>query len=165
MGLDGFSGAAAVLPDGTRTYAVGGVGPAHFADWRAAGMTGFGIGSASTNPAVGGRRSPPAPPPSPPMTPHSHDRLRLQRPPSAAGRGAALAPERAQLFWFDILGQAALLTRDRDEDRHWDFDEYVSAAGWVDATHLADRERPGLAVRHHHRARNASSPRSRPTTR
>ena len=45
LGLDGFKALSAVLPDGAATYAVGGVGPADFADWRAAGITGFGLGS------------------------------------------------------------------------------------------------------------------------
>ncbi|MEO1000362.1 MAG: 2-dehydro-3-deoxy-6-phosphogalactonate aldolase, partial [Pseudomonadota bacterium] len=35
-----------VLPPATEVYAVGGIGPADFADWTAAGATGFGIGSA-----------------------------------------------------------------------------------------------------------------------
>lgn len=45
LGLDGFKALSAVLPTGTKTYAVGGVGPADFADWQAAGITGFGMGS------------------------------------------------------------------------------------------------------------------------
>ena len=45
LGLDGFKALWAVLPDEAVTYAVGGVGPADFADWRAAGITGFGLGS------------------------------------------------------------------------------------------------------------------------
>lgn len=45
LGLDGFKALSAVLPKGTNTYAVGGVGPADFADWLGAGITGFGLGS------------------------------------------------------------------------------------------------------------------------
>jgi 2-dehydro-3-deoxyphosphogalactonate aldolase len=45
MGLDGFAAVKSVLPVEAKTYAVGGVGPAEFADWHAAGITGFGIGS------------------------------------------------------------------------------------------------------------------------
>lgn len=45
LGLDGFKALSAVLPEATKTYAVGGVGPADFADWRGAGITGFGLGS------------------------------------------------------------------------------------------------------------------------
>lgn len=45
LGADGLSALKAVLPPQTRTFAVGGVGPEHFAAWHAAGVTGFGIGS------------------------------------------------------------------------------------------------------------------------
>ncbi|WP_371168101.1 2-dehydro-3-deoxy-6-phosphogalactonate aldolase [Aliiroseovarius sp. 2305UL8-7] len=45
LGLDGFKALSAVLPTGTKSYAVGGVGPADFADWLGAGITGFGLGS------------------------------------------------------------------------------------------------------------------------
>lgn len=45
LGVDGFRAIKTILPAGTATYAVGGVGPANFADWKAAGISGFGIGS------------------------------------------------------------------------------------------------------------------------
>ncbi len=45
LGIDGLAAVKSVLPVGTKTYAVGGVGPANFGDWQAAGITGFGIGS------------------------------------------------------------------------------------------------------------------------
>ena len=45
LGLDGFKALSAVLPSGTKCYAVGGVGPENFADWMAAGISGFGIGT------------------------------------------------------------------------------------------------------------------------
>ncbi|EBA08405.1 2-dehydro-3-deoxy-6-phosphogalactonate aldolase [Sagittula stellata E-37] len=45
LGPDGLSALKAVLPAGTATFAVGGVGPEDFADWHAAGVSGFGIGS------------------------------------------------------------------------------------------------------------------------
>ncbi|HKL69163.1 2-dehydro-3-deoxy-6-phosphogalactonate aldolase [Salibaculum sp.] len=45
LGLDGFKALSAVLPGAAATYAVGGVGPDDFKDWRAAGITGFGLGS------------------------------------------------------------------------------------------------------------------------
>lgn len=41
----GLAAFRAVLPAGTATYAVGGVGPRDFDSWFAAGVTGFGIGS------------------------------------------------------------------------------------------------------------------------
>jgi len=52
LGVDGLKAIGAVLPTGTKTYAVGGVGPANFADWFAAGITGFGIGSALYKPGM-----------------------------------------------------------------------------------------------------------------
>ncbi len=52
LGVEGLKAIGAVLQLGTRTYAVGGVGPADFADWFAAGITGFGIGSALYKPGM-----------------------------------------------------------------------------------------------------------------
>lgn len=52
LGLEGLKAIGAVLPKGTKTYAVGGVGPDNFADWFAAGITGFGIGSALFKPGM-----------------------------------------------------------------------------------------------------------------
>ncbi len=45
LGPAGLSAILAVLPEGTKTYAVGGVGAENFAEWLKAGVTGFGIGS------------------------------------------------------------------------------------------------------------------------
>ncbi|MBT2132425.1 2-dehydro-3-deoxy-6-phosphogalactonate aldolase [Aliiroseovarius lamellibrachiae] len=45
LGLEGFKALSAVLPAGTKSYAVGGVGPDDFASWLNAGITGFGMGS------------------------------------------------------------------------------------------------------------------------
>ena len=47
------------------------------------------------------------------------------------GEGPLWHPERQQLFWFDILAKQ-LWTK----GQHWQFDDYVSAAGWVDRDHL-----------------------------
>ena len=52
LGVSGLKAIGAVLPTGTKTYAVGGVGPADFADWLRAGITGFGIGSALYTPGM-----------------------------------------------------------------------------------------------------------------
>ena len=52
LGISGLKAISAVLPKGTRTYAVGGVGAADFADWLGAGVTGFGIGSALYTPGL-----------------------------------------------------------------------------------------------------------------
>ncbi|MFZ5961411.1 2-dehydro-3-deoxy-6-phosphogalactonate aldolase [Thalassococcus sp. BH17M4-6] len=46
IGPEGLAAIAVVLPKGTKCYAVGGAGPDNFAQWFAAGATGFGIGSA-----------------------------------------------------------------------------------------------------------------------
>lgn len=45
LGTEGLMAINAVLPEGTETYAVGGVGPDNFAEWIDAGAAGFGIGS------------------------------------------------------------------------------------------------------------------------
>ena len=45
IGPAGLTAISAVLPAGTKTFAVGGVGPENFVDWIRAGVTGFGIGS------------------------------------------------------------------------------------------------------------------------
>ncbi len=52
IGPDGLKAIRAVLPSGTETYAVGGAGPENFAAWRAAGATGFGIGTAIYTPGL-----------------------------------------------------------------------------------------------------------------
>lgn len=51
------------------------------------------------------------------------------------GEGPLWHPTRAQLFWFDIIGQR-MLTRDADGPQEWEFDCCVSAAGWVDDDRL-----------------------------
>ena len=43
------------------------------------------------------------------------------------GEGPLWHPIRKQLFWFDILGK-----RLHTKGQQWDFDTYVSAAGWID---------------------------------
>jgi len=50
MGIEGLKAVRAVLPPKTQMYMVGGVGPSDFAEWRAAGADGFGIGSALYKP-------------------------------------------------------------------------------------------------------------------
>ena len=51
------------------------------------------------------------------------------------GEGPLWHPLRKQLFWFDIMGKA-LLSRVGEESFRWDFDDYVSAGGWVDHDRL-----------------------------
>lgn len=52
IGPAGLKAIRAVLPKGTKVYAVGGAGPENFADWRAAGADGFGIGTALFQPGM-----------------------------------------------------------------------------------------------------------------
>ncbi|WP_428641978.1 SMP-30/gluconolactonase/LRE family protein [Roseibium sp.] len=51
------------------------------------------------------------------------------------GEGPLWHPERQQLFWFDILNKR-LLSRENGTPKTWQFDEYVSAAGWVTRNEL-----------------------------
>lgn len=55
------------------------------------------------------------------------------------GEGPLWHPERAELFWFDILGK-----RLHSKARHWDFADHVSAAGWVDRDTLIVASAKGL---------------------
>lgn len=53
IGPDGLKAMRAVLPKDVPVYAVGGAGPANFADWMRAGASGFGIGTALYTPGLG----------------------------------------------------------------------------------------------------------------
>lgn len=55
--------------------------------------------------------------------------------PCLLGEGPLWHPERGQLFWFDVLN-GKLLSRLGDDLLDWQFDEMISAAGWVDRDHL-----------------------------
>ncbi|MFG6177071.1 2-dehydro-3-deoxy-6-phosphogalactonate aldolase [Halomonas sp. THAF12] len=52
VGLEGMKAVRAVLPPGTELYAVGGIGVDNFAQWRAAGVNGAGLGSALYRPGL-----------------------------------------------------------------------------------------------------------------
>ena len=52
IGPDGLRAIRAVLPTGTKVYAVGGAGSANFAAWMAAGADGFGLGTALYTPGL-----------------------------------------------------------------------------------------------------------------
>lgn len=52
VGAAGLKAIRAVLPKDTDVFAVGGAGPDNFADWIAAGATGFGIGTALYTPGM-----------------------------------------------------------------------------------------------------------------
>ena len=49
----------------------------------------------------------------------------------ALGEGPLWHPERKSMFWFDIVGKK-LFNQTADGAVEWQFDEYFSAAGWVD---------------------------------
>ncbi|MBY4893689.1 2-dehydro-3-deoxy-6-phosphogalactonate aldolase [Rhodobacteraceae bacterium N5(2021)] len=51
-GPGGLKALRAVLPSGTKVYAVGGAGPENFGEWIAASADGFGIGSALYKPGL-----------------------------------------------------------------------------------------------------------------
>ena len=53
IGPAGLKALRAVLPEGTEVLAVGGAGPENFAEWFAAGASGFGIGTALYRPGEG----------------------------------------------------------------------------------------------------------------
>jgi len=67
---------------------------------------------------------------------HNHARCEL-------GEGAFWHPAREEFFWFDILAH-----RLHGEGQHWDWDEPVSAAGWVDEDRLFVASASGLWVLH-----------------
>ncbi len=52
IGPDGIKAIRAVLPPGTQVYAVGGAGPSNFGAWIAAGVDGFGLGTALYTPGL-----------------------------------------------------------------------------------------------------------------
>jgi 2-dehydro-3-deoxyphosphogalactonate aldolase len=52
IGPEGLKAIRAVLPKSLPVYAVGGAGPANFADWLRAGADGFGIGTALYTPGL-----------------------------------------------------------------------------------------------------------------
>ena len=60
------------------------------------------------------------------------------------GEGPLWHPERQQLFWFDIIGKCLHAKRPGGPRETWAFDEYVSAAGWVDAETLLVASSTGL---------------------
>jgi sugar lactone lactonase YvrE len=59
----------------------------------------------------------------------------------ALGEGPLWHPERGELFWFDILSKRLHI-----KNRHWQFDRYVSAAGWIDDDRLLVADSIGLHI-------------------
>lgn len=60
----------------------------------------------------------------------------------ALGEGPMWHPERGELFWFDILGKRMFCKG--AQRREWQFDEHVSACGWVDRDTLLMASASGL---------------------
>ncbi len=63
--------------------------------------------------------------------------------PCELGEGPLWHPERKQLFWFDILSNR-LMSREGNQARVWEFEEHVSAAGWLDNETLLIASETGL---------------------
>ncbi len=57
------------------------------------------------------------------------------------GEGPLWHPERGELFWFDILSKRLHI-----KGRHWQFDNHVSAAGWLDDDRLLMADSTGLHI-------------------
>ena len=55
------------------------------------------------------------------------------------GEGPLWHPQRQEFLWFDILGRSL-----RSRSGVWDFDEYVSAAGWVSHSEILMATQTGL---------------------
>ncbi|MFP7672981.1 SMP-30/gluconolactonase/LRE family protein [Marivita sp. S0852] len=61
------------------------------------------------------------------------------------GEGPLWHPQEQRLYWFDILGKR-LFRSDGTDEQVWDFDEYVSAAGWIDSGVLLIASETALSV-------------------
>ena len=59
------------------------------------------------------------------------------------GEGPLWHPRRQELFWFDI-NKMRLYARGAGEQKHWQFEEHCSAAGWVDDDTLIMASETGL---------------------
>jgi sugar lactone lactonase YvrE len=64
------------------------------------------------------------------MEPHIYDQTA-----NKLGEGPLWHPGRQELFWFDIENRI-LCRRSGDDLAHWKFDQFVSAAGWIDQDNL-----------------------------
>ena len=62
----------------------------------------------------------------------------------ALGEGPLWHPTRQQLFWFDIVGKRLLTNTDSGGPQEWQFNEHVSAAGWLDHDTLLIASETGL---------------------
>lgn len=57
------------------------------------------------------------------------------------GEGPLWHPERSELFWFDILS-----SRLHRRGQHWQFDEHISAAGWVSKDQMMIASQSALSL-------------------
>ncbi len=64
---------------------------------------------------------------------------------STLGEGPLWHPERQQLFWFDIDGKK-LKSKTNSALNVWQFDEAVSATGWIDRERLLMASETGLYI-------------------
>lgn len=63
------------------------------------------------------------------------------------GEGPLWHPLRGSLFWFDILGCCLYERAPTDSiAQRWEFDEFVSAAAWVDEEHLLVASQTSLSL-------------------
>lgn len=62
----------------------------------------------------------------------------------ALGEGPLWHPTRQQFFWFDIVGKRLLTNTDIGGPQEWQFNEHVSAAGWLDHDTLLIASETGL---------------------
>ena len=63
----------------------------------------------------------------------------------ALGEGPLWHPLRGQLFWFDILNRR-MITVENGKRRIRDFEDMVSAAGWIDGNRMLIAGEKGLSV-------------------
>lgn len=61
----------------------------------------------------------------------------------ALGEGPLWHPKRNTLIWFDIINKTMFEKAD-DHQRQWQFDEHVSAAGWIDSDSVLMASQIGL---------------------
>ena len=59
------------------------------------------------------------------------------------GEGPLWHPERQTLYWFDIIGKK-LMANTAEGPQEWQFDNYVSAAGWIDRDRILMASATGL---------------------
>jgi sugar lactone lactonase YvrE len=64
----------------------------------------------------------------------------------ALGEGALWHPERRQFFWFDIMAKRLLSQSETGAPLFWQFNEHVSAAGWIDNNKLLVASETALCI-------------------